>query len=64
MEVPQKTKSTAVISSRIPTPGHTLRQKYNSKGCMHPMFIAALFTVTKTWKQPTRLSTDEGIKKM
>ena len=28
------------------------------------MFIAALFTITKTWKQPKRPSTDEWIKKM
>ena len=31
---------------------------------MHPMFIAALFTTTKTWKQPKCPSTDEWIKKM
>ena len=28
------------------------------------MFIAALFTITKTWKQPKCLSTDKWIKKM
>ena len=28
------------------------------------MFIAALFTVAKTWKQPNCPSTDEQIKKM
>ena len=28
------------------------------------MFIAALFTTAKTWKQPTCPSTDEWIKKM
>ena len=27
-----------------------------------PMFIAALFTISKTWKQPTCPSTDEWIK--
>ena len=31
---------------------------------MHPVFIAALFTITKTWKQPKCPSTDEWIKKM
>ena len=31
---------------------------------MHPMFIAALFTIAKTWKQPKCPSTDECIKKM
>ena len=28
------------------------------------MFIAALFTIAKTWKQPKSPSTDEWIKKM
>ena len=28
------------------------------------MFIAALFTIAKTWKQPTCPSTDEWIKKI
>ena len=28
------------------------------------MFIAALFTIAKTWKQPKCLLTDEWIKKM
>ena len=29
-----------------------------------PMFIAALFTIAKTWKQLKCPSTDEGIKKL
>ena len=28
------------------------------------MFIAALFTIAKTWKQPKCQSTDDGIRKM
>ena len=28
------------------------------------MFVAALFTIAKTWKQPKYPSTDEWIKKM
>ena len=31
---------------------------------MHPMFIAALFTIARSWKQPKCPSTDEWIKKM
>ena len=31
---------------------------------MHPKFIAALFIIAKTWKQPKHLSTNECIKKM
>ena len=34
------------------------------KDACTPMFIAALFTITKTWKQPKCPSTDEWIKKM
>ena len=29
-----------------------------------PMFIAALFTIARTWKQPKCPSTDEWVKKM
>ena len=28
------------------------------------MFITALFTIARTWKQPTRPSTDEWLKKL
>ena len=31
---------------------------------MHPVFIAALFTISRTWKQPRCPSTDEWIKKL
>ena len=31
---------------------------------MHPMFIAALLTIARTWKQPKYPSTEEWIKKM
>ena len=31
---------------------------------MPPIFIAVLFTIAKTWKQPKFPSTDKGIKKM
>jgi hypothetical protein len=36
---------------------------YNKDTCT-PMFIAALFTITKKWKQPRCATTDEWIKKM
>jgi hypothetical protein len=35
-----------------------------SRGTCTPMFIAALFTIAKLWKQPRCLTTDEQIKKM
>ena len=34
------------------------------KDACAPMFIAALFTIARTWKQPKCLSTEEWIKKM
>ena len=41
-------------------PEKNLFQKYT---CI-PVFIAALFTIAKTWKQPKSPLTDEWIKKM
>ena len=41
-------------------PGKTIIQK---ESCI-TMFIAALFTIARTWKQPKCPSTDEWIKKM
>jgi hypothetical protein len=35
-----------------------------SKGTCTSLFIAALFTIAKLWKQPICLTTDEWIKKM
>ena len=33
------------------------------KDICNPLFIAALFTIARTWKQPRYSSTDEWIKK-
>jgi len=33
-------------------------------GIFQPMFIAALFTIAKTWRQPKCSSTDKQMKKM
>ena len=41
-------------------PEKTIIQKYTCT----PMFIAALFTIARTWKQPKCPMTDEWIKKM
>jgi hypothetical protein len=40
---------------------------YTARSCLNtctPMFIAALFTIAKLWKQPRCPTTDEWIKKM
>ena len=39
-------------------------EKHNSKRHMYPVFIVALFTIARTWKQPKCPLTDEWIKKM
>ena len=46
-----------------PTLGHISEQNYNSKRYVHPLFIAALFTVANTWKQLKHPMADEWIKK-
>ena len=38
-------------------------EKHDPKGCT-PMFVATLFTVTKTWKQPKCPLTEQWIKKL
>ena len=38
--------------------------KFKNKGLCTPMFIAALFTIAKCWKQPKRPSVSEWIKKL
>ena len=42
---------------------YTLRIIIEKDTCI-PVFIAALFTIARTWKQPRRPSTDEWIKKL
>ena len=46
------------------TPGDILRKKHGVKGYKHPMLIAALFTIARTWMQHRNPSTEERIKKM
>ena len=61
-----KNKNRVTIWSSNPTPGHISGKdkNSNSKRYMYPMFIAALFTTAKTWKQPKCPLSDEWIKKM
>ena len=44
--------------------GIYLEKTIIQKDTCTPMFIAALFTVTRTWKQPKYPLTDEWIKKL
>ena len=62
MKVPQKTKIELPYDPTIPLlsiyPDKTLIRKDTCT----TMFIAALFTIAKTWKQPKCPSTDEQIR--
>ena len=48
----------------IPLLGIYLEKTVIRKDTCTPMFTAALFTITKTWKQPKCPSREEWIKKM
>ena len=64
-----KLKTELPYSPAIPLPGIYLEylekdENSNSKRYMYPKFIAALFIIAKTWRQPKSPSTEEWIKKM
>ena len=48
----------------IPLLGIYQEKAIIQKDTCTPMFIAALFTIVRSWKQPKRPSTDKWIKKM
>ena len=56
-------KKTTIWPSN-PTARHISWENHNSKRYMYPMFISALFTIARIWKQLKCSSTDEWIKKM
>ena len=47
----------------IPLPGIYPKETEIAKDTCTPLFIAALFTIARTWKQPRCPLTDEWIKK-
>ena len=64
MEILKNVKMDLPFWSIDPTFGNVSEgtQNTNSKEHKHPMFIAALFTITKIWKQPKCPLVDEWIK--
>ena len=63
-EVPSKSGNRTAIQPSNPTLGiHTEEPRVERDTCT-PMFIAALFTIAKTWKQPRCPSADEWIRKL
>ena len=57
----KKTKNRITVRSSNPTPGP--EKTIIQKDTCTPMFIAALFTIAKIWKQPKCSPTDKWIKK-
>ena len=64
MEVPKKTKNRTTIRPSNTTIGHIPEKTIIQKESCTTMFIAALFTIARTWKQPKCPSTDEWIRNM
>ena len=66
MEVPLKIKNRATLRSNNSTSGYFLKanEKVIRKNICTPMFIAALSTIAKIWKQPKCALLDERIKKL
>ena len=66
MEVPQKTeyRTTQHYDPAFPLLSIYPDKTFTQKDACTPMFIAALFTIAKTWKQTKHPLTDEWIKMM
>ena len=64
MEVSQKIQTRTTIWSRKPLLGIYPEKTVIRKHTCTPVFIAALFTVARTWKQPKYPSTEKWIKKI
>ena len=64
MEAPEKVKIELSYDPAIPLLGLYAEKTIIQKDTCPPMFIAALFTISRSWEQPKRPSTEEWIKKM
>ena len=60
----KKTRNKLPYDPTITLLGIYPEETITGKGTHTPMFTAALFTRTRTWKQPRCTSTDEWIKKL
>ena len=64
VEIPLRTGNRTAIGPSNPTAGHTHWGNQNWKKYVYPVFIVALFTIARTWKQPRCPSADECIRKL
>ena len=62
MKVPSQNKNELPYDPATPLLGIYLGKSIIQKDTCNTMFIAALVTIAKTWKQPKCPSTDERIK--
>ena len=62
MEIPLKIEMKPPYDPAIPLPGKYPEEAKTEKDTCIPLFLAALFTIARTWKQPRCPSTDEWIK--
>ena len=60
----KKLKTELPYDPAMPLLGIYLEKNLVQKDTCTPVFTAALFTITKTWRQPKCPSTEEQIKKM
>ena len=60
----RKLKIALPFDAAFPLLGIYAEKTTTRKDACTPMFIAALFSIAKTWKQPKCPSTEEWIKKM
>ena len=60
----KKLKTELPYDPAIPLLGRYLEKNAVQKDTCTPMFIAALFTIAKTWKQPRSPLTDDWIKEI
>ena len=66
VEIPLKTRKRTAIqpNPEIPLLGMHTEKSRIERDMYIPMFIAALFTIARTWKQPRCPSADEWIRKL
>ena len=64
VEISLKTGIRPAIWPSNPIPGHTTEETRSERDMCTPMFIAALFIIGRTWKQPRCPSADEWIRKL
>ena len=64
VEIPYKLEIELPYDPEIPLLDIHTKETRSERGTCTPMFIASLFTIARTWKQPRCPSADEWIRKL